>query len=44
MKETIEQKENQLKEVNHQSEVYCSSMHKRIEEIQNDYVELERNH
>lgn len=44
MKETIEQKENQLREVNHQSEVYGSSMHKRIEEIQNDYFELERNH
>lgn len=40
MKETIEQKENQLKEMNHQSEAYGASMHKRIEEIQNDYVEL----
>jgi hypothetical protein len=39
-KETIEQKELLAKEVEQKSESYCVSMHKRMEEIQGDYVEL----
>ena len=43
MKEALEEKEGYIREVEKKSESYCVSMHKRLEEIQKDYFELERN-